>query len=49
MVELAPALTALNPVLVPLPIGEGGMAGARRHGGLDAPPPRPRALCPPRH
>ena len=39
IVELAPALTAPDPVLVPLPIGEGGKAGARRHGGLDAPPP----------
>jgi len=41
--ELAPALTAFNPGLVPLPNGWSGMAGARPHGGLDAPPPR--ATC----
>ena len=40
MFDLAPALTAFNPVLVPLLIGRSGMAGARRRGGLDAPPPR---------
>ncbi len=40
IVELAPALTAFRPVLVPLLNGGSGMAGARPHGGLDAPPPQ---------
>jgi hypothetical protein len=38
--DLAPALTAFNPVLVALLNRGSGMAGARRHGGLDVPPPR---------
>ena len=39
--ELAPAMTAFNPVLVPLLNGRSGTAGARPFGGLDVPPPRP--------
>ncbi len=39
VLELAPVLHALEPVLVSLPRGESGMTGARCPGGLDAPPP----------
>jgi len=35
IVELAPALTAFRPVLVPLLNGRSGMAGARHHGGAN--------------
>jgi hypothetical protein len=36
--ELAPALTAIHPVLVPPRNGGSGTAGARRPDGIDAPP-----------
>ncbi len=49
MFELAPAVTAFNPALVPLLNGESGMAGARRSGGLDVPPPRIAFALPLKH